>query len=55
MGINMPPTDPFFQTFETILDLSQKDYAGIEIAREWIARQSKIEKDNDRQDRGRGR
>ena len=50
-GVNMRSTDPFFQTFKTELELSKKDQAGMEIAREWAARQPKNEKDNTRQDR----
>ena len=50
-GVNMRSTDPFFQTFKTELELSKKDQAGMEIAREWAARQPNREKDNTRQDR----
>ncbi len=54
-GVNMRSIDPFFQTFETELDLSEKDAAGMEMAREWASRQPKIAKDDDGQDRSRGR
>jgi hypothetical protein len=54
-GVNMQSIDPFFQTFETKLDLSEKDAVGMEIAREWASIQPKIEKDEEGQDRSQGR
>jgi Relaxase/Mobilisation nuclease domain len=54
-GVNMQSIDPFFQTFETELDLSEKDAAGMEMAREWASKQPKIAKDDDGPDRSRGR
>jgi hypothetical protein len=54
-GVNMHSTDPFFQTFETELDLTEKDQAGMEMAREWASMQPKIKKNNEGQDRSQGR
>jgi hypothetical protein len=55
MGVNMHSTNQFFRSFETELDLSEKDQAGMEIAREWASRQPKIEKDDKQRDRSRSR
>jgi hypothetical protein len=50
----LPATSQFFRSFETELDLSEKDAAGMEKAREWASRQPEIEKNKER-DRSRGR
>jgi hypothetical protein len=41
----LPASHQFFRSFETELDLSEKDGAGIEMGREWASRQPKIERE----------
>jgi Relaxase/Mobilisation nuclease domain len=50
----LPASHQFFRSFETELDLSEKDAAGIEMAREWASMQPEIEKKKG-SDRSRGR
>jgi hypothetical protein len=54
-GEFLPAPHPYFRSFKTEMDLSQRDRIGIEEARDWASRQPKIEEEKGRDERSRGR